>query len=197
MQIYYYSDEEGLARIQHHKDVLLRATLDFIMNFGGGSRVDFMWDYMRDETDGRYYFVSYFIYRFLNDSDDYDKREAFSSLVQFARWAIECKVASMDNHFHAAITEMLKIPQLNSYHKDIKGLWDNYATLVQLLGFNMKENGTLTPNTKVDCDDNTYYKKEVVSYFSELLGVEKDSYEEEVEIFLRKNTTYPELDKEY
>jgi hypothetical protein len=189
-----YSDEEGFSRIRHHKEMLLEATMDFIMNFGG-SRVDFMWDYMRDETDGRYYFVSYFIWRFLNDTDDDEKREAFGSLVQFARWAIECEVASMDNHFHAAIIEMLKIPQLQSYHTDIKKVWDNYVELVDLLGFNMAENGGLTPKIITPEADHAYYDMQVKKHFSNTTE-EYSQEREKVEKFLRKDTTYPELDEE-
>jgi hypothetical protein len=184
-----YSDEEGLSRIRHHKELLLEASMDFIMNYGGSnSRYDFMWDYMREETDGRYYFVSYFIWRFLNDTDDEDKREAFDSLAMFARWAIESEVASIDNHFHAAIIEMLKIPQLKSYHVDIKQLWDNYVELVKLLGFNMAEDGSVTAIKKVPYDDYTYYNMQVKDHFSD--AKEGWSHDERVEKFLRKNTTY-------
>lgn len=189
-QIQSYSDEEGLSQIQHHKEMLLKATMDFIMNFGG-HRIDFLWDYMRDETDGRYYFGSYFIWRFLNDADDYDKRDNFSNLVQFAQWAMESEVASIDNHFHAAIIEMLKIPQLKSYHADIEKVWDNYVELVKLLGFNMDENGSLTPTGMIPENDYyAYYEKQVKAHFS----AREEECSQIVEKFLRKDTTYPELD---
>lgn len=195
MEVQQYSEKEGLERIEHHEKWLSKEVLNFVMYGNVGSRCNFMWNYMLDDTDGRYAQVHYLVWHFneLAGTQDQcieeDKKEVFSDLIQFAEWAIECKVWAMDRHFRDSVTELLKIPQLSGFHKDIRTVWDNYCELATRFGFTMSEDfGFLRVEGK-DHDFHSHYLVQAKKLYGE------DEYRQKVEAELRKNTSYSEVER--
>lgn len=188
MEVEMYSEKEGQEKLEDHEKWLAKATLDFVMYTDGGNKTDFKWDHMRDDTDGRYDQVHYLVWHFNNImGEDNEKKEVFSDLIQFAMWAIEAKVAAMDRHFTDSVTELLKIPQLSEYHKDIRTVWNNYVQLATCLGFTICENFGFLRLENKDYDYHSHYKEQVKKLFGE-------GNQDRVEECLRKDTCYPTVD---
>lgn len=195
MQIEMYTDDEGLKRLKHHEKWLGKATIDFVVNFNGGN---FTSDYLRDETDGRYAWQHYLVHLFnvcddggkMGDEGDqkiiHDREEiAFYELVSLAEDAIGCWIASIDSHFKAVVVEILKIPQLKTYHKDVLTIWQNYTELAKDFGFLLEEDGGLCLEDPKDYDYSKHFCDEAQKRFGKY-------YYEGVIQHISKNTQYPQ-----
>lgn len=204
MNMTMYSEEEGKMQINDHEKALGKAVLEFVMNGGGGNKLDLCY-YMLNDTDGRYFQVDFLVWRFMSvlPSAYEEKKEVFEELIQFAEWAIECRVDAMDRHFTDSIRELLKIPQLSEYHYDILTVWNNYAELAMLLGLTIGEFGVLNKiDQALEYSDNNYYYTHPniychTKYYNDkvmkVFALEAGGLliNEKVEEFLRKNTSYP------
>lgn len=141
-----YSEEEGKRIIAIHQDRLLHE-LNYWMDNYTGNWIHFC-DYLKEETDGRYLLQSYFVVRLLKNLDssespgDSKDNEAFiiNELISFAYDALKGEIASIDHHFIYSIREILRLPQLEAYHEDVRTIWNNFVELVDRLngGFDTK-----------------------------------------------------------
>jgi len=145
-----YSEEEGKRIIAIHQDRLLHE-LNYWMDNYTGNWIHFC-DYLKEETDGRYLLQSYFVVRLLKNLDsgssgDSKDNEAFiiNELISFAYDALKGEIASIDHHFIYSIREILRLPQLEAYHEDVRTIWNNFVEFVDRLngGFDIWNKGII------------------------------------------------------
>lgn len=95
----------------------------------------------------------------------------------------------MDVQFLNSVTELLKIPQLSAFHRDIRTVWNNYCELTVALGLKNEE-GLITVAGRITKYDD--YMERICSLFDTDVGSE-DYYHRKVEECLRKDTSFPEI----
>lgn len=201
MKVEIYTEKEGQERIELHEKYLANAALGFVMYCS--DKGDFIYNYMKDDTDGRYHQVDYLVWKFKECEGtnimnvEERKEEAFRDFITFAIWAIEAEVDAMDRHFTDSVIELLKIPQLSVWHKDIRTVWDNYVELIGRLGFVFEDMGFLKVFDDKEYDYHTYYKEQRRKIFDkDPSGYDYDLYySNKIEECLRKGTIYPNIDE--
>ena len=139
--------------VKHAKKWIKKEAYNYVFNFEEAHHYNDFLEYLIEETDARssisYYFIDQMAYTYLSH-----KNSVLCKLLYFSDTTLRYP-GLYKGYFEETVNDILGIPEFETYHNDVKTLYDNFIELCKKADTDSSVNTIelLAKNTNINVDE--------------------------------------------